>query len=232
MRILFVEDNPRLRSLIGSHLRARGFAVDAVGRADDAGTALATTSYDIVLLDLGLPDADGSAVLVEAQRRSGGQLPVIVVTARDDLGDRIRLLNQGADDFIVKPFDMLELEARLHAVLRRPGMRTARAMICGDLTMQIGSGEVSVGERRLDVARREFALLEELMRAGERTVVRQTLEDRLYAFDEAVTPNALEQSVSRLRRRLADAGSTVTIETRRGIGYRLAPGGEQAQRSA
>jgi two-component system OmpR family response regulator len=155
-------------------------------------------------------------------RRTGGQLPVVVLTARDAVAERVRLLNLGADDFILKPFDLLELEARIRAVLRRPGARTGRRIACGDIEIEPGTGDVRIGDVSFTaMSRRELALLEELMRAAERTVVREALEERLYSFDEAVTPNALEQTVSRLRRKLAEAGSTVVIETKRGIGYRL-----------
>jgi len=222
MRILFVEDNPDLRSLVIGHLASRGFAVDGVGRSDDASAAMAAARYDLMLLDLGLPDGDGSCLVEEARRLSEGLLPVVILTARDGLAERIRLLNLGADDFILKPFDLSELEARIRAVLRRPGARTGLSLRCGDLSIEPGSGDLRVGDKRpVDVGRREMALLEELMRACERTVVREALEDRLYSFDEPVTPNALDQTVSRLRRRLALAGSTVVVETKRGIGYRL-----------
>jgi DNA-binding response OmpR family regulator len=222
MRLLFVEDNDHLRGLVTQHFTTRGFAVDGVASAGDANAAIAGTPYDLVLLDLGLPDGDGSAVVEEALRTSGGHLPIVVLTARDGVDERIRLLNLGADDFILKPFDLLELEARIRAVLRRPGARAGQRLACGDLEIEPGGGDIWVsGIRCVDISRREFALLEELMRAAERTVVREALEDRLYNFDEAVTPNALEQTVSRLRRKLAEAGSSVTVETKRGIGYRL-----------
>ncbi|RYD94828.1 MAG: response regulator transcription factor [Sphingomonadales bacterium] len=222
MRILFVEDNIDLRSLVTGHLASRGFAVDGVGRVQTASSAMGAARYDLVLLDLGLPDGDGSQLIEEARRTSQGFLPVVILTARDGLAERVRLLNLGADDFILKPFDLSELEARIRAVLRRPGARAALGLRCGDLSIEPGNGDLRVGAIRcVDISRRELALLEELMRACERTVVREALEDRLYSFDEAVTPNALEQTVSRLRRRLAEAGSSVVLETKRGIGYRL-----------
>lgn len=225
MRILFVEDNRDLRTLVTRHLAGRGFVVDGVGRVDEAVAAMAASRFDLVLLDLGLPDGDGAHVVAEANRRSGQALPIVILTARGGVAERVRLLDLGADDFILKPFDLLELEARIRAVLRRPGARTGRRISCGDLSIEPGSGDVRVGgASRADFSRRELALLEELMRADERTVVREVLEDRLYSFDEAVTPNALEQTVSRLRRRLAEAGASVVLETKRGIGYRLASG--------
>jgi DNA-binding response OmpR family regulator len=233
MRILVVEDHPGLRKMIRGHLESRGFAVDAVGRADEAGAALAVTPYDLMVLDLGLPDADGTAVLREGRRSSGGRLPVIIVTARDALSDRLQLLNAGADDFILKPVNLLELEARLRAVLRRPGIRADNRLQCGDLSIEPGTGDVQVNGVRIELPRREFALLEELMRARERTVLRGKLEERLYAFDDPVSSNALEKSVSRLRRHLGRAGSAMVLLTKRGIGYRLAsPASAAAERSA
>jgi len=221
MRILFVEDNRDLRLLVTGHLASRGFTIDGVARVDDAIAVMAATRYDLLLLDLGLPDGDGAEIVEIAQRGGDGALPVIILTARDAITERIRLLNLGADDFVLKPFDLSELEARIRAVLRRPGARAGLSLSCGDIECEPGTGDARVGGARIDLSRRELALLEELVRACERTVVRELLEDRLYSFDEAVTPNALEQTVSRLRRRLAGAGSSVTLETKRGIGYRL-----------
>lgn len=221
MKILFVEDNKRLQSLVVPHLEGAGFVVDWVGCASDAEAALLDTEYDAMLLDLGLPDADGSSLLAQARRKAANDLPVIILTARDELEERLRLLNDGADDFILKPFDLLELEARLRAVLRRPGVRSSEVLTFEDLTFDIRTREAHAAGRQLEVARRELSLLEELMRAKGRIVVREALEDRLYAFSEPVTPNALEQAISRLRRGLKEIDSHVGISTKRGIGYQL-----------
>ena len=123
MRVLLVEDHPALREMMTDHLAQRGFAVDPVGCAGDARAALAAVSYDGLILDLGLPDGDGMAILRETRARTASGLPILLVTARDALEDRVQGLNAGADDYIVKPFDLVELEARLRAVLRRPGTR-------------------------------------------------------------------------------------------------------------
>lgn len=219
MRLLIVEDNRELQGLVAGHLTSSGFTVDGAGTVDHAREAMALTSYDLLLLDLGLPGVDGSALLEET---GGGPLPpVIVMTARDAVAERIRMLNAGADDYVIKPFDLLELEARIHAVLRRPKAREEVILRYGDLSLATGTGDVHVHQIAVELPRRERALLEELLRHAGRAVVREALEDRLYSFDEAVTPNALEQIVSRLRRRLAEAQSSTTIETKRGIGYRL-----------
>lgn len=151
----------------------------------------------------------------------------MIVTARDSVEDRVRGLNAGADDYIVKPFALIELEARLRSVLRCPGARSERVLGFGRLALDTVSREAFVDGLSLDLSRREAALLEELMRAGDRIVIKDALEGRLYAFDERVTPNALEAAVSRLRKKLAIVQAGVQIETKRGIGYRLR-GGEEA----
>ena len=226
MRILLLEDHPTLRQMIADHLAQRGFAVDAIERGEEAIAALDAAPYDALILDLGLPDLDGMEVLATLQERSPGRLPTLVVTARDALEERVAGLDAGADDYIVKPFALAELEARLRAVLRRPGGRDGPVRACGRLVLDVASRAVSVEGVPLDLSRREAALLEELLRARGRVVVKDTLEERLYGFDEPVTPNALEAAVSRLRRRLGEAGAGIRIETKRGIGYRLVAGEE------
>lgn len=224
MKILLIEDHAALREMMGAHLASRGFAVDDACSADEARAALSVTSYDGLILDLGLPDIDGIELLAEIRGRTGGSVPVIVVTARDAIGDRIHGLNAGADDYVVKPFDLVELEARLRAVLRRPGAREDTSLRCGALSLNTVSRQASAGSVILDLTRREAALLEELLRARGRIVVKDALEDRIYALAEDVTSNALEAIVSRLRRKLAAAGAGVHLEARRGIGYRLTAG--------
>jgi two-component system, OmpR family, response regulator QseB len=224
MRVLLVEYHPALREMVAGHLARRGFAVDAVARAREAHAALAGVAYDGLLLDLDLPDADGMTVLSAVRTGAAGNLPVLLVTARDALEDRVRGLNAGADDYIVKPFDLVELEARLRAVLRRPGTRDSPSLRVGALSFDPASRQASVNGVVLDLARRETDLLEQLLRAAGRTVVKDALEERLYSFGESVTPNALEAVVSRLRKRLANAAGGVRIETKRGIGYRLGVG--------
>ena len=226
MRVLLVEDHGALREMITGHLTRRGFAVDAVPSAAEARVALMVMSYDGLILDLGLPDEDGMAVLSEVRARGAANLPTIIVTARDGLEDRLEGLNAGADDFIVKPFDLLELEARLRAVLRRPGVRGNLTHRCGQLEFDPSSRQANVDGEALDLTRRETDLLEQLLRAGGRIVVKDALEERLYSFGEPVTANALEAAVSRLRKRLANAQAGVRIETKRGIGYCLVAGEE------
>lgn len=227
MKVLLVEDHASLREMVAEHLVQRGFAVESVSCGEDALAALAvSTPYDAVILDLGLPDIDGMELLATLRARTAGELPALILTARDSLEDRVRGLNGGADDYLVKPFALIELEARLRAVLRRPGARRAPSYACGGLVFDTNTREALAGGKPLDLTRRESALLEELLRAQGRVVVKDTLEDRLYMLNELVTPNALEAMVSRLRKKLTAAGAAVRIETKRGIGYRLIAGDE------
>jgi two-component system, OmpR family, response regulator QseB len=225
VKILLVEDHLAMSEIVADYLRHRGFAIDVVRRADEALAASRVTQYDAVILDLGLPDADGMQVLNELRRRSAAKIPVIIVSARDALKDRLDGLNAGADDYIVKPFELTELEARLHAVLRRPGRRPHAIYHFGDLDFDPSRQSAAADNRPIDLTRLEALALQELVRAGGQAVVKDTLEDRLYGFNDDVGVNALEAVISRLRRRLAAAGSAVSIESLRGIGYRLRMGG-------
>ena len=220
MRVLLVEDHPALRQLLSEELTVRGFAVDAAGSTADGSAALRTFTYDAVVLDLGLPDRDGMTFLTEL-RSTGLAVPVLILTARASVSDRVLGLNAGADDYLVKPFDVAELEARLRAILRRPGGRTEPILHFGPLAFDPATREASVAGTVVELRRREMTLLEELLRANGQIVVRDRLEDRLYAQDEPVTPNALDVAVSRLRRALRSACADLTVEARRGIGFRL-----------
>jgi two-component system response regulator QseB len=219
MRILLVEDHPALREIVTAYLVRRGFAVDTASKAEEACAALDATNYDALVLDLGLPDGDGLDVLARAQLLTKGQLPTLIVTARDAVGDRVRGLDSGADDYIVKPFDLIELEARIRAVLRRPGSRPNPLLTSGSLVFDPARREATIAGAPIELTRREADLLGLLLKAAGLLVIRDVLEERLYSFNEPVTPNALEATVSRLRRRVAGAG--LRIEARRGIGYRL-----------
>jgi|SRR5579863_1695543 len=221
MRVLVVEDHRAMREMIAGHLQNCGFAVDAVQCGDEALAATAAIDYDAVILDLGLPNMDGMEVLRRLREGRHAGPPALILTARDRIEYRVGGLNAGADDYILKPFDLTELEARLRAVLRRPGLRREVAHCYGDLSFDPGSRTAAVLGAGLNLTRREASVLEELIRAGGKIVVKDELEDRLYGFDDNVSGNALEAAVSRLRRKLAEAGSTVRIEARRGIGYRL-----------
>ncbi|MCB5363412.1 response regulator transcription factor [Pusillimonas sp. CC-YST705] len=222
MKLLVIEDHPSLRALLVEHLQHQGFAVDAVMSGQDALAAQRTTQYDAMILDLGLPDMDGLRVLEQRACGHHGPLPCIVLTARDAVESRISSLNAGADDYMLKPFDIRELEARVRAVLRRASRSTA-TLTCGNLHFEPQSRHACVDGNMLDLSRRETMLLEALLLASPRIVVKEFLEEQLYTSSESVTLNAIEALVSRLRRKLSTSGAQASIHTVRGIGYRLAP---------
>ena len=229
MKILLVEDNSSLTEMISAFLRERGFAVDAATTGKDAFVALGMSSYDAVILDLSLPDMDGLDVLRslragDARHRS--MLPAIILTARDGVGHRVTGLNEGADDYILKPFDLQEFEARLRAVLRRPGARDALVLQFGNVRFDVGGRTARVHDQPLDLTRREAALFEELVRNAAQIVVRDLLVERLYGLEEDISANALEATISRVRRKLASHRAGVEIETLRGVGYRLSLSGD------
>jgi two-component system response regulator QseB len=223
MRVLLVEDHRAMREMIADHLKERGFAVDAVGRGEHALAAAAVARMDAVILDLGLPDMDGMEVL-SSLRSLHPQLPAIILTARDGMDDRLTGLNSGADDYIVKPFNLLELEARLRAVLRRAGASRETTYSLGGVTFDTVTREAAAFGKSLELTRREAALLEELIRVPGQVITKDRLEDRLYGLEDAGSANALEAAVSRLRRKLAAARTWLQIETKWGIGYRLIAG--------
>ena len=222
MKLLVVEDNAALSDMIGGYLRERGFAVDAVGAGADALAAMEAAAYDAVVLDLGLPDMDGMDVLRAIRART--LVPTLILTARDAVAHRIAGLNEGADESILKPFDLAEFEARLRAVLRRPGVRNAPFPAFADLSFDAACRSARLGDQAVELTRREAVLLEALIRSGDRIVVRDELADRLYGLEDDVSANALEATVSRLRRKIAQLGSVVRIESMRGVGYRLRRG--------
>lgn len=223
MRVLVVEDSLPLQTLILAHLRDRGFAADSASNGAEAANAVASTNYDAVILDLGLPDADGMEVLRTLRAGIRADLPVLILTARDSVQDRVAGLDAGADDYILKPVDIAELDARLRAVLRRPGTRLQPIHIYEDLSFDTADRRASRNGAAIDLTPREAALFEALVRAGNRAVIRDILAERLYDLDSDVSANALEATVSRVRRKLAASGSPVRVESLRGIGYRLAP---------
>ena len=224
MRVMLVEDHPGLREMMHAHLRREGYVVDSFALGRDALAAVQHTDYVAAILDLTLPDIDGMDVLRALRERTDNALRVLVVTARDGIADRVRGLDAGADDYLLKPFEFAEFDARLRSILRRAGERRASIERFGDVSYDVQRREAQVGDAVLELTRRETSLLAELLQAGGRTVVRDALEEAMYGFNEAVSPNAIEAVVSRLRRRLQVAASTVTVESVRGIGYRLVAG--------
>lgn len=221
MRLLLIEDETELARLVKANLGREGFAVDAVETIEDARAALGAARYDAILLDLGLPDGDGLTLLAE-MRRAADATPTIAVTARDAIDDRVAGLNAGADDYLVKPFALSELLARLRAVLRRPNGALGLRLKAGNVAFDASTGNVWVAEQALVLPRRELAALELLMRRAGQVVARATLEDSVYGFDDDIESNAIEVTVSRLRKRLAAGGANAAIHTVRGVGYMLA----------
>ncbi|MDE2081585.1 MAG: response regulator transcription factor [Burkholderiales bacterium] len=218
MRVLLVEDDEMIGDSLRAALRRQGFAADWVrdGRAADA--VLASERFDAVLLDLGLPQRSGVEVLA-ALRGRGDATPVIVLTARDALADKVAALDAGADDYLVKPFELDELLARLRAVGRRAAGRTRTALVVGDLQLDPATREVSRGGRALLLSAREFALLQALLERPGAILSRAQLEDRLYGWGEELESNAISVYVHQLRKKLGED----LIHTVRGVGYYAGP---------
>ena len=221
MRLLVVEDEERLGDLLKRALQGAGFTVDTVATAADAQSALALLPYDAAVLDLGLPDADGISVL-QATRRGGSAVPILVLTARDAVDDRVRGLDSGADDYLVKPFAMTELIARIKALLRRPGGALGLTLEAANLRLDTVGREVQIDGTPLALPRHELAILELMMRRLGRVVPKAVLEEKLYGLDAEPESNTIPVHVHHLRRRLQAAGAGVAIHTVRGVGYMLA----------
>lgn len=217
MRYLLVEDNAELAAAIVSRLALDGHAVDHAGSLADAADCLAATVYDLILLDVMLPDGDGREFLARSRARL--ETPVIMLTARAQVSDRVGALDQGADDYITKPFDFSELEARCRAVLRRRGGVARNQIALGPAMFDPLSGTLSHDGRTVDLKNREIRLLEVFARNPGQILSKAQLMDRLFSFDAAVTENAIEVYVGRLRRRIDGMG--LRIETVRGLGYRM-----------
>ncbi|MBD8900303.1 response regulator [Rhodanobacter sp. DHG33] len=216
MHIMLVEDDAELGEAIRHVLVQQSCAVTWLRNGREAMLGLDDQSADLVLLDLGLPDRDGFDVLAEA-RRKGIRTPILVMTARDGLEARVRGLDLGADDYLVKPFHLEELSARIRSLIRRTRGLADNIIEAGDLQMNLASGEVTFRGAGVTLTRREFALLRALMERAGRIVHRETLENSVYGIDNPVEGNALEVQVHWLRRKL----SPDTIRTVRGIGYML-----------
>lgn len=220
MRLLLIEDNRRLAEMVVQGLVREGFVVDHRSTLVEAGQVLASATYDLILLDIGMPDGDGLSFL-KAQRRKGVQTPVLMLTARSGLDDRVTGLDAGADDYLIKPFELAELAARCRALMRRPGASLGTVLAVGDLELDTGTRVARVGRKVIELPPREFALLESLARRCDTVVSRARLEQSLYSLDQEVSPNALDAVASRLRRRLAAAGARAQLRTVHGVGYAI-----------
>jgi DNA-binding response OmpR family regulator len=220
MRLLLVEDHAQLAQLIQEGLSSQGFTIDRCGSLKEALATRAAATYELILLDLGLPDGDGME-LVRRLRQANDSIPILILTARSGLNDRLTGLDGGADDYVVKPFEIAELAARCRALLRRPGASLGVVLQLGNVALDTTTRSVSVADRRIEIPPREVALLEQLLRRAEQVVRRSQLEESLYSFGDEVTPNALESAVSRLRKRLSSVDANVTVRTAHGIGYAI-----------
>jgi len=217
MRILLVEDDSELGDGLSIGLRQAGFAVDWVRDGNAADSALATESFDLVVLDLGLPRLSGMEVLARARGR-GQNLPILILTARDVIGDKVSGLDAGADDYLVKPIDIDELSARIRALTRRSAGRAAPQIQHGDLVLDPAAHSVTLGGQAIELSGREFSLLQMLLESAGRVLTRSQLEQSLYGWHDEPDSNALEVHIHHLRKKL---GSDL-IRTLRGVGYTIA----------
>jgi DNA-binding response OmpR family regulator len=220
MRILLIEDHQRLAKSIAEGLAGFGFGVDAFPTGQEGLAATRVISYDAVVLDLGLPDGDGLD-RINALREATNRIPILILTARDGVDDRVAGLDRGADDYLLKPFAMKELAARLRALLRRPGGPLGLTINIGNICLDTTARHLKVDGRAVAIPPRELDALELLMRRTDKIVSKRVFEDSIYGFNEDVTANTIEALVSRLRRRLQAIHASVTIHTLRGIGYSL-----------
>ncbi len=216
MHILLVEDSVDLADAVGTDLRKRGYAVDHVVDGAAANELLATEQYQLIILDLMLPKVDGQSVLKTLRRRHDAT-PVLVMTARSQVDCKVNVLDIGADDYLVKPFDLRELEARCRVLLRRAYGQVTSKTIIGNLIFDTATKQVRVGKRNLDLSSREFRLLEVLLANMGRVMSKDMLINDLFSLDQAVAPNAIELYVSRLRQKIN--GASVSIRTVHGLGY-------------
>ncbi len=218
MRLLVVEDEPALAGHLQRGLEEAAWAVDVSGTAADAWRRLLLDPYDAVILDLGLPDGDGTALL-RRLRTAEMDVPVLILTARDSVEDRVIGLNAGADDYLTKPFAFAELRARLHAVLRRGRRQQPTVLQIGDLSLDVLRREVRRGVRRIELTAREFGVLEYLMRHAGEVVTRTMLAEHVWGDHYDSLSNLIEVFINRLRRKIEHEAAPRLLHTIRGAGY-------------
>ncbi len=220
LRLLLAEDSPRLTELLQERVHSAGWRMDAFGSMAHAFEAIKSDDYDLLLIDLGLPDGDGIE-LIKSIRASGKTVPIIVVSARDTIEDRVAGLDAGADDYLTKPFNHLEFLARCRALLRRGHSSSQPVLTVGTLTYDPATTEIALAGNILNLTPRERALLEILMRETGKVVKKHKLEVAMSEFGAEITANAIEVMVSRIRKKLEDYSMPAEIVTVRGIGYLL-----------
>lgn len=220
MHILLVEDDALIASGIAAGLRLHAITVDHVATAQDARNAVDMAHFDILILDLGLPDMDGMTLL-KHWRDAGCLLPILILTARDAVEHRVAGLQAGADDYLLKPFDLGELVARLRALQRRVAGRSVDLIQHGTLSFDPATSQVTLGGKKIDLSRRELALLQLLLNSKDRILTADQVQDSLYGFDYNVESNAVNVHIHHLRRKLGPH----IVETVRGMGYRLGEAG-------
>ncbi|MBB3292076.1 two-component system, OmpR family, copper resistance phosphate regulon response regulator CusR [Mitsuaria sp. PDC51] len=220
MRILLVEDDRKAAGLLVRGLREEGFVVDHAASLAEADEAAFVTTHDLIVLDGMLPDGDG-VTLCRTLRARGQQVPVLMLTARDALSDRVDGLNAGADDYLTKPFEFEELLARLRALLRRSDMTRPPVLVADDLRLDPASLQVTRAGRPVELTPKEFALLQALMRQPGAVVPRQRLAEQIWHGDPLAIDNLIDAHMSKLRRKIDAAGARPLIETVRGRGFRL-----------
>jgi DNA-binding response OmpR family regulator len=221
MRLLVVEDNEQLAGLLTEGLQAAGYETDVLSSLEEASTVLRTTFYAALILDLGLPDGDGLALLRDLRHRNN-PIPVLVLTARGGLQDRVQGLRSGADDYLVKPFALEELIARLEAQLRRPGNLLGSSLRIANLEFDTRNRQASIDDQPQVLSARETEVLELLMRSKGRVVSKKQVEDHIFGHSGEVASNAIEVYVHRLRKQLSERGAKVQVHTIRGVGYLIA----------
>lgn len=220
MRILLVEDEPKLAEMLCKFLQRERFVVDHLDCLAAAGDAIAMVDYDLALLDRTLPDGDGLGLIRALRQRTQG-IHIIMLSARGEVEDRVTGLEQGADDYLVKPFAFEEMLARIRAVRRRPSQMQDERIVAGAVIFDPANDEVEVNGQSVTLPRRELRVLAALIKRRGRTVMRESLEQAVFGFDDEIQSNTLDSHVSRLRRRLREWDSEVEIHAIRGVGYLL-----------
>ncbi len=218
MRISLAEDDEVLSNGISKALRQCGYTVDHVATGPDADVALAAAPFDLAILDLGLPQMEGLEVL-KRMRAAGKRFPVLIVTARDGLDDRVRGLDLGADDYMTKPFDLPELEARVRALIRRSNFGAETEIAYGPVRMDTASRHITISGEQVDFSSKELAVFELLLQRPGRVVSKEQLLDHMYGFEDEVSQNAIEVLIHRLRKKIEPFG--LFVRTIRGLGYVL-----------